>query len=323
MASAVTFGEAMLRLSPPGGLRLEQVRALETWPAGAELNVAVGLARLGTPAAWVSVLPHGPLGELVLAHARSHGVDVGGVTRAEGRLGLYFVEHGRPPLPSRALYDRAGSAFTALDPATLDWPGLLSGASALHVTGITAALGEACERAVADALSAARAAGCHTSYDLNLRTLLGPPEGWRRRLESVASTVGTLLLSLDDAAAVLGAAGEPEQVAARVRHELGIERVLVSRRLPAQGGMRREVAAADDGGTRTISSPTFAGGQPIGAGDAFAAGFLHGLLTSGVDRGLELGAAMAAVKQAVPGDAPVIGPDDLELALAGDARMRR
>jgi 2-dehydro-3-deoxygluconokinase len=320
---AVTFGEAMLRLSPPGRLRLEQARTLEVWPAGAELNVAVGLARLGTEAAWVSVVPRGPLGELVAAHARSHGVDVGGVARAEGRLGLYFVETAEPPLPGRALYDRAGSAFAALDPDALDWPSLLEGAAAFHVTGITAALGDACERAVATALAAARTAGCLTSYDLNLRTLLGPAEGWRERLDGVVESVDTLLLSADDARDVLGAEGEPAEVAGRLRGQLGIDRVVVSRRIAAEGGMQREVAAADGSGTTAARSPTFAGVQPVGAGDAFAAGFLHGLLTAGVERGLELGGAMAAVKQAVPGDAPVIGPEDLELALAGGARMRR
>ena len=140
----VTFGEAMLRLSPPSRLRLEQARALELWPAGAELNVAIGLARLGAEAAWVSRVPTGPLGEIVLAHARSHGVDVSGVLRADGRLGLYFAELSEPPLSGRVVYDRAGSAFATLAPAELDWPALLAGADAFHVSGIAAAVSDAC-----------------------------------------------------------------------------------------------------------------------------------------------------------------------------------
>jgi 2-dehydro-3-deoxygluconokinase len=319
----VTFGEAMLRLSPPGRLRLEQARTLELWPAGAELNVAVGLARLGTDAAWVSLLPRGPLGELLLAHARSFGVDVSSVLRADGRMGLYFVELAEPPLPSRALYDRAGSAFAGLDPAGFDWPRLLDGAAAFHVTGITAALGEGCSRATADALGAARAAGCHTSYDLNLRTLLAPPEQWRERVEAVAGSLETLLCSLDDAETVFGLRGEPGDVAERLREQLRIERAVVSHRVPAGDALRRETVAVDAGGRTAASSPSFRTAEPIGAGDAFAAGFVHGLLTDGVERALELGGVMGAVKQAVPGDAPVIGPEELELALEGDARMRR
>lgn len=319
----VTFGEAMLRLSPPGRLRLEQTRTLELWPAGAELNVAVGLSRLGTEAAWVSVLPAGPLAEIVLAHARSFGVDVSGVIRAEGRLGLYFVEPAEQPLPGRALYDRAGSAFAGLDPGAFDWSRLLEGAAAFHVSGITAALGEGCARAAAGALAAARAAGCHTSYDLNLRRLLAPAEEWRDRVQAVAGSLDSLLCSLDDASAVFGLEGEPAEVAAGLRERLGIERAVVSHRVPAGEALRRETVAVDAGGTRAASSPPFRAVEPIGAGDAFAAGFLHGLLTEGVECGLELGGVMAAVKQAVPGDAPVVGAEELELALGGNARMRR
>lgn len=313
----------MLRLSPPGRMRLEQARTLELWPAGSELNVAVGLARLGSEAAWVSVVPRGALGEIVVAHARSFGVDVSGVLRADGRLGLYFAELAEPPLPSRALYDRAGTAFAGLDPRAFDWPALLAGAAAFHVSGITAALGDACARAAADALAAARAAGCHTSYDLNLRTLLAPPERWRERVEAVAGSLDTLLCSLDDAGAVFGLRGEPAEVAGTLREQLRIERAVVSRRVPAGGGLRRETVAVGSGRTVGAASPPFRAAEPIGAGDAFAAGFLHGVLAEGVERGLELGGAMAAVKQAVPGDAPVVGPEELELALEGEARMRR
>jgi 2-dehydro-3-deoxygluconokinase len=323
-ARVVTFGEAMLRLSPPDRLRLEQARTLEIWPAGAELNVAVGLARLGSEAAWVSRLPVNPLGEIVLAHARSFGIDVSGVLVAEdGRLGLYFVEVSEPPLASRALYDRAASAFALLDPDELDWRALLAGARAFHVTGITPALSAGCARATADALASARAAGCHTSYDLNLRTLLAPPKSWRARLEEVAPSVDTLVCSVEDARAVLGLEGSPDEVAAGARDLLGVERAVVSRRVPDGGLMRRETAVADSDGTAEATSPPFRGSEPVGAGDAFCAGFLHGLLSEGVERGLLLGGAMAAVKQAVPGDAPVVALHELELALAEDPRMRR
>jgi 2-dehydro-3-deoxygluconokinase len=317
----VTFGEAMLRLSPPGRLRLEQARTLEVWPAGAELNVAVGLARLGADAAWVSRVPTGPLGEIILSHARSHGVDVSEVARADHeRLGLYFAEVCEPPLPSRVVYDRTGSAFATLDPGELDWPSLLAGADAFHVSGISAALSDGCASAVADALAAAEG---HTSYDLNLRTLLAPPERWRANLEAVTDSADTLVCSVDDAREVFDVDGDPEEVAAALRERLGIARVVVSRRVRDGANVRHETAAVDSGGVATSISPAFRGSEPIGAGDAFCAGLLYGLLTDGIQRGLELGGAMAAAKQGIPGDAPLVGPEELELALADDPRMRR
>lgn len=317
MPDAVTFGEAMLRLSPPGSLRLEQARTLEVWPAGAELNVAVGLARLGTNARWVSRLPATPLGRIVLEHARAAGVDTSEVLEGDGRLGLYFVEVAEPPRATSALYDRAGSAFATLDPEELDWPRVLAGARAFHVSGITAALGPGCARATADALAAARAAGCHTSYDLNLRRRLGPPGEWRVRAEAVAGSVETLLCSAGDAADVFGLHGEPTEIAARLRALLGVARVVLSSREESGGGMRRTSVCADGEGTLASTSPPFRIVDPVGSGDAFCAGFLHGLLTDGVARGLELGGAMAALKQSIAGDAPLVRPGELELVLAG------
>jgi 2-dehydro-3-deoxygluconokinase len=320
----VTFGEAMLRLSPPGRMRLEQARTLEVWPAGAELNVAIGLARLEVEAAWVSRLPAGPLGEIVLAHAGSFGVDVAGVLRADDtRLGLYFAELCEPPLLGRVVYDRMGSAFATLDPSELDWPSLLEDADAFHVTGIAAAVSNACAEAVADALAAAKAAGCRTSYDLNLRRQLAPPERWRADLESVAGSVDMLVCSLEDAVAVLGVEGDSPKTATALRDRLGIDRVVISRRVPDGGDLRREINAADEEGPAGAVSPPFRAAEPIGAGDAFCAGLLCGLLTEGLERGRKLGGAMAAAKQAVPGDAPIVDAEELELVLAGDPRLRR
>jgi 2-dehydro-3-deoxygluconokinase len=313
----------MLRLSPPARLRLEQARTLEVWPAGAELNTAIGLARLGADSAWFSRVPEGPLGEIVLAHARSFGVDVSGLLRAEGRLGLYFSEATEPPLSGQAIYDRAGSAFATLDPAELDWETLLDGASAFHVTGIAAAVSENAAAAVADGLAAARSKGSRTFYDLNLRGRLAPPERWRANLEAVAADVETLVCSAEDARAVFGVEGDPPEVASTLRDMLGVERAVVSRRVAEGAWLRREAASCDGAGKTEATSPAFRATEPIGAGDAFCAGLVFGLLGDGIERGLELGGAMAAIKQGIPGDAPVIEPEELDLALAGDPRIRR
>ena len=325
MAQVVTFGEAMLRLSPPGRLRLEQARTLEVWPAGAELNVAVGLAKLGEDVRWVSRVPSNPLGEIVLAHARSFGIDVSGVLHAEeGRLGLYFVEVSEPPLASRALYDRSASAFALLDPGDFDWAALLAGARAFHVTGITAALSDGCARAAAEALEAARAAGCATSYDLNLRTRLAPPE-------DVARPAGGGRALARHARLLGGGRGRGARRRGRARRGSRPPprpaRDRARRRLPP--GRGRGFAAARDARPSTAAAPwrrplpRSARAEPVGAGDAFCAGLLSGLLAGDLERGVELGGAMAAVKQSVPGDAPVVGLEELELALTEDPRMRR
>src|SRR5919204_6220803 len=209
MAAAVTFGEAMLRFSPPGHRRLEQMQQLEVWPAGAELNVAVGLARLGTPAAWISRLPRNPLGRLVASLAQAQGVDTSNVVWVDdARLGLYFVEVAAPPRQSSAFYDRAGSAFASLRADEFDWPALLADARLFHTTGITCAVPPACADAAERALAAAHTAGCLTSFDVNFRGRLTTPAAACEAVERVAGSLDVLLTSANDAATVFGIEGE-------------------------------------------------------------------------------------------------------------------
>jgi 2-dehydro-3-deoxygluconokinase len=325
MPDIVTFGEAMIRLTPPGMQRLEQAHAFDVWVAGAELNVAVGLARLGGSAGWVSRLPDNALGRRVVSHARANGVDTAGVAWTErGRLGLFFVEVGQAPRPSATLYDRGDSAFTALDPAAFDWAELLAGARAFHTSGITPALSAACEQATDDALRASRSAGCHTSYDLNFRGRLTTPAAARRCLERFAPVIDTLIASMGEVEAVLGLAGAPGDVAARIRDALGIPRVVVSTRLDGRDGLQRRHSALADGEILERESPAFRTVDPLGGGDAFSAGFLLGLLDEGPGRGLEMAGAVAALKQSIPGDFAILVREEVEHLLDGsDARTRR
>ena len=325
MPAVVTFGEALLRLSPPASERLEQARSLQIWPGGAELNVAVGLARLGTDVAFVSRLPRNALGRLVAAHAQGNGVDTSGVRWSEeGRLGLYFLEPGEPPRATSALYDRAGSAFALLDPEEFDWLELLDGARAFHTTGITAALSDGCAVAVENALTAARDRGCVTSYDLNFRSRLSSPARAAELLGRLAPLVDLLVVSSTDAETVFGLNGDAVEVASALRERFAAGAVVVSARVARPEGMQARLSAAVGERTEVMESPAFGTVDPIGGGDAFCAGLLHGVVAGDVRLGLELGGAMAALKQSIPGDAPLVDRDEIELVLSGtQARMSR
>jgi 2-dehydro-3-deoxygluconokinase len=314
----VTFGEAMIRLTPPGNQRLEQAGAFDLWIAGAELNVAVALARLGETVAWVSRLPANALGRRVLLHARGQGVATNAVQWApEGRLGLLFVEVGQAPRPSASLYDRDGSAFASLDPEAFDWPALLDGARAFHTSGITPALSPACRRATADALAAAHAAGCHTSFDLNYRALLSTRDEARATTESLAPLIDTVIASAGEVAAVFGLEGEPADVAPELRRRLGVARVVVSSRLDTERDTQARRSVCADGDLVQADSAEFRTVDPLGGGDAFSAGFLSGLMDGGARRGIELGGAMAALKQSIPGDFAVVDREEVEELVVG------
>src|SRR5437870_5620689 len=172
----VTFGEAMVRLSPPNFRRLEQARSLDVFVGGAELNTAVGLVRLGRSTAWVSRLPNNPLGRLIANHAREAGAGTDSIVWTDGdRAGIYFLEFGAAPRASSVLYDRQGSAMAHIRPGMVDWGKAFAQARWFHVTGITPALSAGAAETTREALEAARAAGLRISVDLNYRAKLWSP----------------------------------------------------------------------------------------------------------------------------------------------------
>src|SRR5881396_1128580 len=168
----VTFGELLLRLSPPDEERLLASPELRTFWGGAEANVAVGLSHLGVRCDYVTRVPANPIGDAGIDALRHEGVGTEWIQRGGERMGLYFVEPGRDLRTMRVVYDRAGSAFARLDPASLDWSAVLAGAEHFHASGITPALGERPAAALADAVACARAQGTPVSLDLNYRAAL-------------------------------------------------------------------------------------------------------------------------------------------------------
>src|SRR5260370_27783691 len=111
-AHVISFGETMLRLTPPVGTRLEQAERFTAYVAGAESNALACLARLGLHATWISALPSNPLGRVVEAALRSHGVDLSRVVwRSESeRLGIFYAEESPSPIGTLVHYDPSDSA---------------------------------------------------------------------------------------------------------------------------------------------------------------------------------------------------------------------
>src|SRR6266853_986506 len=160
MPEVITFGEAMVRLSPPNFRRLEQASSLDVLVGGAELNTAAGVARLGHSVAWVSRLTNNPLGRLIANRAREAGVGTEHVLwTTDDRVGVYFLEFGAAPRASSVIYDRKGAAIASIRPGMVDWAKVFQGARWFHVTGITPALSSSAAEATREALQAARKSG--------------------------------------------------------------------------------------------------------------------------------------------------------------------
>ncbi len=301
----VTFGEAMLRLSPPHFGRLEQTHSLDVEIGGSELNVAVGVARLGLNAAWISKLPNNPLGRMVRNRARELGVDVSQVIFSDqGRQGLYFVEYGAAPRASSVLYDRGNSAISLIKPEEVDWKKILSKAKLFHVSGITPALSPSAAETTALAMKTAKEVGCLVSYDLNYRKKLWTPAQARSCQEPLMKLVDILTTTEEDTGVVFGIREENYQkVAETLAKTFGFKAVAITLREDISVWKNNWTAIAyADGKIYTDRTYTVEIVDRVGAGDSFTAGFIYGYLTGDAEKGVKYGNALAALKHSMPGD---------------------
>ena len=168
----VTFGEIMMRLSPPGFLRFGQARSFDVIYGGGEANVAISLVNYGLPVDYVTRLPNNDLGDACVQFLRQYGVGVEKIVRGGDRLGIYFLEVGAVQRSSKVIYDRANSAIATIEPGMLDWKAAFSDADWFHWTGITPAISESLAAVCLEGVKKAKEMGLTVSCDLNYRSKL-------------------------------------------------------------------------------------------------------------------------------------------------------
>lgn len=159
MKKIITFGEIMLRLTPPARLRFNQTKIFQASYGGSEANVAVALANYGLPSEFVTCLPDNRIAEACIDDLRSYGVITEHILRSGQRLGLYYMEEAAAMRSSQVVYDRAGSSFDTLRPGMIDWAAIFRNASWFHWSGIAAAVSASTAEVCAEAIAAARKAG--------------------------------------------------------------------------------------------------------------------------------------------------------------------
>lgn len=307
----VALGDAMVSFSPPGLLRLEQAGQLEVWPTGAEANAAVALARLGKRVGWISKLPEHPLSRLIVTAVSRHGVDTSRVIwTPEGRVGTLFYERAVPPRPARVWYDRKDTAFTTLTAAELDWT-YLTEAAVVLMAGTAPALSSVLRETTRHIAERVRAAGRLFALDVNYRAKLWPPTEAAEYLLTLLPLVSILFCGSRDAARLFGVSGQPEEVGRALQERFGIPTVVLT--LGSEGAV-----AVSDRIYRAPRGPQVTVVDPVGAGDAFAGGFLCGYLEGGVQRGMEIGSAVGALHCTIVGDFAYVTRGEVEELLASD-----
>jgi 2-dehydro-3-deoxygluconokinase len=314
MYDLVTLGEVLLRLAIPSPTRFETARHLDLQVGGAEANVAAACARLGLRAAWISALPANPWGERIRRELAGHGVDCAYVRMTEdARVGVYFLEYGVPPRPVRVLYDRRDSAFARLTPAQVDWEPVRR-ARLVHLTGITPALGESARALVEQALHEAST----VSFDVNYRATLWSPEQARVFVEPVLPRVRYLFIGQAEARTLFDLSGAPEQTLD------ALARLAPQATISLQQGDKGSTVLDGARVFRPRRRPTVQVVDPIGAGDAYAAGFLWAVLRGcGLQDAVDAGTAVAALKCSTWGDIALVSAQDVADVLAGGPDVRR
>jgi 2-dehydro-3-deoxygluconokinase len=320
MFDVVTFGEAMIRLSPPHFERFEQANSLDLRVGGGELNVAVGVSRLGLRSTWVSRLPKNPLGKLMENRVRQAGVDTSNlVWSADGRMGLYFLEFGAAPRASSVLYDRAQSAISAVKPGEIDWEKVFQGAKWFHTSGITPALSDSAAAVTLEALKAAKRAGATVSYDLNYRGKLWTPDKAQAIQEPMMEYVDVLMTTEEDTKVVfkITASGDADDksfaqvssetykdVARRLQEKFKFKAVAITlRENPLVWRNTWTAVAYADGRYFDDVKYELEIVDRLGGGDSFSAGFIYGCLTKkSYSDAVRYGNAFSALKHSIPGD---------------------
>ena len=338
-AKVVTFGEIMLRLSPPGFERLFQSPVLSATFGGGEANVAASLAHFGLDSHYVTRLPSHAIGEAAIRALRAEGVQTDYIVRGGSRLGIYFAEAGASQRASTVIYDRAASAVSEMDATKVDWPSVFAGAAWFHVTGITPALGRKAAEATRAAIDAARDAGARVSVDLNYRKKLWSEADAQATMRPLMSHVDVVIANEEDIQSVLGVevpdtdvtSGRLDldgyrQAAERVTREFGPALVAIT---------LRESISASDNGWSAVLWDSKAGVlhhsqrydvrlvDRIGGGDSFAAGLIFGLVGGRTpEAALRFAVAASALKQTIPGDFNRVSVAEVEALAGGDASGR-
>lgn len=336
----VGFGEILLRLSPPGYLRLLQADCLTANYTGAEANSLVSLSRFGYETSYVTRLPNNEIAECALATLRKYRVGVDEVVFGGERIGTYYSEKGASQRPSKVIYDRKYSAISQAQPGDFDWAQILKGSAAFLFTGITAALGPGLPEICLEACRTARQLGVTVFCDLNYRKKLWSEERAREVMTQLMPYVDVVLGNEEDSETVLGIRAEhsditggslsPEDyrdIADQICRLYGTKRVAFTLRTSISANDNDWAGMLYEGGKAFFSrSYPMHIVDRMGGGDSFGAGMIYATLEGmPPQRSIDFAVAASCLKHSIELDFNLSTLEEIEQLMAGDGsgRIRR
>lgn len=332
----VTLGELMLRLQPFDHLRFVQSEDYEATFGGGEANVAVSLANYGCDAYFVSKLPTHEIGQAAVNSLRKYGVKTDYVVRGGDRVGIYFLEKGASQRASKVIYDRANSAFALSNYEEYDWDAIFDGATWLHFSGITPALGDNVANLTEEALIAAKRHGVTVSCDLNYRNKLWSKDKAREVMTRLMKYVDVCIGNEDDANDVFGITPENNDtskgqlnkegyvsVAKRLKDKFGFKYVALTLRTSISASENNWAAMLYDGNSYLSKEYHMQIIDRVGGGDSFAGGLIYGLTHDYKPQdAIEFAVAASCLKHSIEGDYNLVSVDEVKKLAGGDGSGR-
>ncbi len=333
----VTFGEIMLRLSPPGYQRLVQTDSLDVTYGGGESNVAVSLANYGMQSYFVTKVPQNPLGQSAVNHLRRYGVNVDHTQWGGERLGIYFAETGASQRASVVVYDRANSSIAGIKPGEIDWQTAFAGKDWFHFTGITPALGDDATAVTLEAVKAAKAMGLTVSCDLNYRKKLWSTAKANQVMSGLMEYVDVAVGNEEDAEKVFGIKAQDTDITGGKLSDTGYRQVatqLMERfKLKYVAITLRESFSASENGWSALlyDGQQFVKSREykihivdrVGGGDSFCGALIYALLADYTpQQAVDFAVAASCLKHTIPGDFNHVTLAEVEALAGGDGSGR-
>jgi 2-dehydro-3-deoxygluconokinase len=322
----ITFGEVMMRLSPPGYSKFSQTTSLDLVYGGGEANVAISCGYLGMQAAHVTRFPDNALGKAATQFLRKHWLGTKDVIYGDNMIGKYFLEKGAVHRPSEVIYEREGSAFSLIKPEMVNWEQVLEGADWFHWTGITPAISDGAAMCCLAAIKTANKMGIKVSGDINSRKNM-----WKYG-KTMQEVMPELVKNTDIVISSnrgiyemfgIGELGGGFSKSAKLLMEKfpRIQKVV--------GKTRKSISASHQqiqgkmwNGKKFIKAETLDVTHVIdrvGTGDAFASGIIYGLLHYNNDMdALNFATAACALKHTVEGDVNMVSVDNVTSLMGGN-----
>ncbi|PWG04556.1 sugar kinase [Polaribacter aquimarinus] len=321
----ITFGEVMMRLSPPGYEKFSQASSLELVYGGGEANVAISCAYLGMKAAHVTRFPDNTLGKAATQFLRRHWLSTEHVVYGDSMMGKYFLEKGAVHRPSEVIYEREGSAFSMIEPSMINWEDVLKDADWFHWTGITPAISDGAAQCCLDAIKTANKLGITVSGDINSRDNM-----WKygKTMQEVIPDLvehSDVVITSSRGIREMFDIGKIEDSFKSLAKQLievypKIKKVVKKTRRTLSAS-HHQIQGKIYNGKEYIKSDMLNITHIIdrvGTGDAFAAGLIYGLLHYKDEEAIEFASAACALKHTIPGDVNMVSLENVESLMQGD-----